>query len=86
MQCVWVFSTTCSTVFASNISTQVGQRFFRKKTNCPSHKPLLLKENQVIDYSITAQLLAYKTEARQWTCDKRFCLSLKFPLQQRAAS
>jgi hypothetical protein len=48
----------------------------------PKHKPLLLKKkNPVVNCSITAQLVANKSEARQWTYAERLSNCWNCPLQ-----
>ena len=39
MQCMWVFSTVCSTVLANNVATQVGRCIVRKKQTVQYKNP-----------------------------------------------
>ena len=64
------FGTPYSTVLTINVSTQVEPCFICKKQVVQHINPFLWKIHGV-NYRITAQLVANKTEARHWTCAER---------------
>ena len=72
VQCMRVFSTPYSTVLTINVSTQVAQRFIRKKNKIAQHMDPFLWKKNIVDYGIIAQLVANKANVencplqREW--------------------
>jgi hypothetical protein len=71
MQCMCGFSTPYLTLSTINASIEVEPCFTLKKQIAQHLNPFLWK-NLVVDYRITVQLVANKTEARQRACAERF--------------
>jgi hypothetical protein len=61
MQHMWIFSTPYFTELTINVSIQVEPCFIHRKQIVQHLNPFLWK-NHVVDYKITAQLAANKTE------------------------
>lgn len=81
MQFLWIFSTTYPAVFTVNISTQVEPCFIHKK-KLSNTQTRFHEKYHVVDCKITAQLVANKTEARQWTCPEWLSKCWKCQLQR----